>query len=85
MTKKPFFQLHGKYLAPLLLLDLYNLSSPGAEKGAKAKVFQTHNDAAKAVYISSDQEQLFSSVCYISIQLPQASRVKGVSNRINTT
>lgn len=58
MTKKPFFQLHGKYLALLLLLDLYNLSSPGAETGAKANI--SHNDAAKANYTSSDQEQLFS-------------------------
>lgn len=85
MTKKPFFQLHGKSLAPLLLLDLYNLSSPGAAKGSKANVFQTHNDAAKANYISSDQEQVFTSACYISIQLLQASHVKGISNRINTT
>lgn len=87
MTKKsPFFNcMVNTWL--FYSCWIYTIYEVLGQKLEQKQIFQTHNDAAKANYTSSDQEQLFfpASVCYICFQLLRTSRVKGISNRINAT
>lgn len=58
-TKKPLFLLHGKYLALLLLQDLYNLSSPGAESGKKSEYFKHIMDQLKLITLLQTRKKSF--------------------------